>query len=112
MNNEPCTNKQLLDWEKEFAQTLSQPLPGLLKGLKVHRMIQRFQQNNGIRIQSIKDRIKNIDKKYFCLDIEGNFKEEIKNHQVVPIPIDGAKPQDHQKELNDYLSQQTEVIWE
>lgn len=110
-NNVPCTNKQMLDWEKE-AQTILNQQTLVARLLKTEQKTNRWLGVNAIRLQAIKDRMDQIGKKYFQCDLHGVLKEEIKDHQIVNLIVDGMKMEDYGKEMHEYLNQQTTCTFE
>ena len=108
-----CSVQQLLKWEQEAHQTKNQqPIPWLMKALKTDLKADRWLGINDIRIKGVHERLQSIGKKYFQCDLQGVLKEQIVNHQVANIPLDGMKPEDFNKEMTDYQNSQTDCIFE
>ena len=108
-----CTRQQLLDWEREAYQILNQnPMPFVAKVKKIDLSTQKWLANNSVLIQASKDRIEQVGKKFFECDLNGILKEEVKDHQVVNILLEGKKIEDFQKEMRECMQTVTSCMFE
>ena len=112
----PCTRRELLDHEKEAIGIINQrPIPLIMKLLHTDVRAQTYLKNNAILIQAAKERIGQVEKKYYQCDLEGTIKMEIKKengqYQMVPMMIEGVDTKNFGKDMQEaYETMTSEII--
>lgn len=105
------TNRILLKYNDEL-QALGNSIVVYLLQSKV----KDFYRNNGVRIKSVYDRIRNIQKEYFVFvkdeksEDGENIKFEGTGKDAKPVLLEEKKLEDYENQLNILLDRQIEII--
>lgn len=96
---------ELLSLDLEF-QTLAKQNPGL--ALINQSKIREFYKNNSVRLNSLKDRIKELNQKYRQCDKHGNAFSYEDSQQ--PVMLEGKSFADYRKEMTALLEQEAHIL--